>query len=229
MSKIKQIAVSALAVPVLVAGVVSAAPAGQIEGGDIYRVRNVTKNTAFADPITADQCDTVQFRVRIHNPGPEDLTGVNVKATLNTEVAASHSSVVTVSATNANPSSVSDSAGVNLSKAAGMSYVNGSTELLDQSGAKISTLGDTILSSGVSVPNDVGVSVEEKRFVQFQAKVDCPQPPVTPPVTPPTTTKSVPTTLPNTGAGQVAGIVAAVVVASAVAYSWVTGRRLSRQ
>lgn len=227
MSKIKQFAATALVVPVLFAGVASASFGGQIEGGDIYRVRNVTQNTAFADPITANQCDTVQFRVRIHNPGPEALTGVTVKATLNTEVAASHSSVVTVSAENAEPGSVTDSAGVNLSKAAGMSYVAGTTQLLDQSGAVMSSLPDTILTSGVSVANGVGVSTEQKRFVQFQAKVDCPQPPVTPPVTPPTTT--VVKTLPNTGPGQVAGIVAAVVVASAVAYSWVARRRLSRQ
>ena len=227
MSKIKQFAATALVVPVLFAGVASASFGGQVEGGDIYRARNITKNTAFADPISADQCDTVQFRVRIHNPGPEALTGVTVKATLNTEVAASHSSVATVSAENANPSYVTDTAGVNLTKAAGMSYVNGTTQLLDQSGAVMSTLPDTILTSGVSVPNGVGVSTEQKRFVQFQAKVDCPQPPVTPPVTPPTTT--VVKTLPNTGPGQVAGIVAAVVVASAVAYNWVARRRLSRQ
>ena len=228
MSKIKQFAASALIIPVLAVGTVSAITAGQVERGDIYRVRNVTKGqVAFSDPATADQCDTVQFKVRIHNVGPDPITGVVVKATLNTESTVNHSSVATISADNSNPATVSDTASVDLSKAAGMSYVAGSTELLDPNGAVITKLGDTILTSGVSVPNGVGVSTEQRRYVQFEAKVDCPQPPVTPPVTPPATT--VVKTLPNTGPGQVAGIVAAVVVVSAAVYSLVTRRRLSRQ
>jgi uncharacterized repeat protein (TIGR01451 family) len=231
MSKVKQIVATALLVPVAFAGVAAANPAGQIEGGDIYRVRNITKSGAFEDPTKADACETVQFRVRIHNPGPDALTGVTVKATLNTEASASHSSTVTVSATNANPTSTTDTAGVNLSSAQKMSYISGSTELLDQSGAKMSTLGDTILTDGVSVPNGVGVSTEQKRFVQFEAKVDCP--PTTPPVTPPTTTTTstpaAPTKLVNTGAGSTIGIFAAATAAGAVAYRVVLGRRLSRQ
>lgn len=232
MSKLKQIAASALLVPVAFAGVASAAPAGQIEGGDIYRVRNVTKNGAFEDPTKADACETVQFRVRIHNPGPDALTGVVVKATLNTESATSHSSTVTISADNSNPESTSDTAGVNLSSAQKMSYVAGSTELLDANGAKMQTLGDTILTSGVQVPNGVGVSTEQKRLVQFEAKVDCPTtpPPVTPPATTtPTPTPVAPTKLVNTGAGSVIGIFAAATAAGAAAYRFVLGRRLSRQ
>lgn len=230
MTNVKQIATAAIMLPVVFAGVAAANPAGQIEGGDIYRVRNVTKNTAFTDPATADACETVQFRVRIHNPGPDALTGVKVKATLNTEASTSHSSTITVSADNANPASTTDTAGVNLSSAQKMSYVAGSTELLDANGAKMETLGDSILSDGVSVTNGVGVSTEQKRFVQFSAKVDCPTPPVTPPATPPaTTTPAAPTKLVNTGAGSVIGIFAAATAAGIAAYRVVLGRRLSRQ
>jgi hypothetical protein len=230
MSKVKQIAAAALLVPVAFVGVASANPAGQIEGGDIYRVRNITKSGAFEDPTKADACETVQFRVRIHNPGPDALTGVTVKATLNTESATSHSSTVTVSADNANPTSTTDTAGVNLSTAQKMSYVSGSTELLDANGAKMSTLGDSILTSGVGVTNGVGVSTEQKRFVQFSAKVDCPTPPVTPPTTTTTTpTPVTPTKLVNTGAGSTIGIFAAAAAAGTVAYRVVLGRRLSRQ
>lgn len=232
MSNLKQIVAAAVVLPVAFAGVVSAAPAGQIEGGDIYRVRNVSKNTAFVDPASADKCETVQYRVRIHNPGPDALTGVTVKATLTTEAATSHSSQVTVSASNANPASTSDTAGVNLSSAQKMSYVSGSTELLDANGTKMSNLPDGIIGGGVAVPNGVGVSTEQKRFVQFQAKVDCPTPPETPktpeqpkaPVAP-----AAPTELPKTGAGETIALFAVVAATAAAAYNFVVGRRLSRQ
>lgn len=227
MNKLKQIAASVLIVPVVFAGTVSALNAGQVEQGDIYRVRNVTQNGQFTDPATANVCETVQFKVRIHNPGPDPLTGVTVKATLNTESAASHSSVATISADNANPATVSDAAAVNLTKAAGMSYVNGTTQLLDSNGAIITGLGDTILTTGVSVPNGVGVSTEQRRYVQFQAKVDCPTPPVTPPAK--TKTPVAPaSTLPNTGPGEVAAIVVGVSILGATLYRYRLTRSLTK-
>jgi uncharacterized repeat protein (TIGR01451 family) len=222
MSNVKSLIAGVLVLPVLASG---AAPAGQVEGGDIYRVKNVTKNSTFADPATADVCETVQFRVRIHNPGPDALTGVKVKATLNTEASASHSSTVTVSADNANPATTTDTAGVNLSKAAGMTYVAGSTELLDANGAKMSTLADGILNSGVTVTNGVGVSTEQKRFVQFSAKVDCPTTPTTP-KTP--TTPAAPVELPHTGASDVVAAVAGATFVGAIAHRLFTSRRLAK-
>jgi uncharacterized repeat protein (TIGR01451 family) len=220
MSTIKSFAAAVLLAPVVVASTAFATPAGQVEGGDIYRAKNVTKNTAFADPITADVCETVQFKVRIHNPGPDALTNVKVKATLNTEVSASHSSQVTVSADNANPATTTDTAGVNLSKAAGMTYVAGSTQLLDANGAKMSTLADGILGNGVTV-GTVGVSVDQKRFVQFEAKVNCPEKPVTP-VTPET-----PAELPKTGAADVVAVVAGATILGAFAHRFMS-RRLAK-
>ena len=221
MSVIKSFAASVLIVPVVVASTAFAAPAGQIEGGDIYRAKNVTKHTAFADPITADVCETVQFKVRIHNPGPDALTNVKVKATLNTEVSASHSSQVTVSADNANPATTTDTAGVKLSKAAGMTYVAGSTELLDANGSKLSTLADGILGNGVNA-GTVGVSLDQKRFVQFQAKVNCPE-------TPKAEEKPVvtPTELPKTGAADVVAVVAGATILGAFAHRFMS-RRLAK-
>ena len=160
----------------LLAGNALAAPAGQIEGGDIYRVRNVSTNGVFTDPATGTCGNTFQFKVRIHNPGPDALSNVNVKATLPSAVATSHSSQVTVTASNANPSTTTDTAGINLSKAAKLNYINGSTELLDANNAKLQTLGDTILTSGVTI-GTVGVSTQQKRFVQFSVKTDCPTAP----------------------------------------------------
>lgn len=228
--KIKTLIAGAVIAPVVaVSGVVSAATAGQIEGGDIYRVRNVTKNTDFADPINAAKCETVQFKVRIHNPGPDALESVNVKATLSGEAATSHSSKVTVTAANANPSTTTDTAGVNLSESLKLTYIAGTTELLDANNAKMSTLPDTIFTSGVNI-DTVGVSTQQKRFVQFQAKVDCPTPPVTPPVTPTKpTAPAKPAELPKTGAGDVIATVLGVSVLAAVAHRLFTSRRLSRR
>src|ERR1700751_3721492 len=74
---------------------------GQIEQGDIYRAKDVTTNTAFADNITATCGDTVEFRVRIHNGGPDTLTNVKVAATLDqSSSTTSHGSQVSLSADN---------------------------------------------------------------------------------------------------------------------------------
>lgn len=160
----------------LALGVVYAEGEGQIEGGNIYRVRNVTKGGDFTDPANAEACDTVQYKVRIHNPGPGALSQVNVKATLPSGAASSHTSTVTVSSQNADPSSTSDTALVNLSSSQSISYINGSTELLNPSGGVISGLPDGITQGGVNIGN-VGVSIEQLRFVQFKAKISCPEQP----------------------------------------------------
>jgi uncharacterized repeat protein (TIGR01451 family) len=178
MIKALKVAVAAFAVPAMIASApVMAAAAGQIEGGDIYRVKNVTKGGAFTDPADATCGDTVQFRVRIHNPGPDALNGVTASASLSTVEGMSHSSNMTVSATNANPQSTSDSAAVKTDKASKISYVAGSTQLLDANGGVMQNLADGIVGGSVNIPGGVGVSTEQKRFVQFNAKVDCPQTP----------------------------------------------------
>lgn len=174
MKKLLSIVLGAVMVPAVAFSQVAALAAGQIEGGDIYRVSN---GGEFTDPVSAACGNTVTFKVRIHNPGPDALTGVKVSATLPAAAATSHSSKVTVSADNANPTSVSDTAGVNLNTAGKLAYVAGSTELLDAHNAKLQTLADGIVGSSVAVPNGVGVSTEQKRFVQFKAKVECETPP----------------------------------------------------
>lgn len=166
-----------LAVFAVASPTVLAIPAGQIEGGDFYRVKNVTRNGAFADTIDADKCEVVQFKVRIHNPGPDPLTGVRVQATLPTAASTSHSSQVAVSATNANPTSRTDTAAVRLPAAYTISYEAGSTQLLDPNSAVIQNLPDGIVGNGVDVPGGVGVSLNQIRHVQFKAKVNCPEVP----------------------------------------------------
>lgn len=216
MKKLLSVTLGAVMVPTLAFSNVAALAAGQIEGGDIYRVKNVTKNVDFTDPASATCGDTVQFKVRIHNPGPDALTGVKVGATLPTAAATSHSSKVTVSADNANPSSTSDTAGVNLDKAGKLAYVAGSTELLDAHNSKLQSLADGIVGGTVAVPNGVGVSTEQKRFVQFQAKVVC----ETTPTTPETPGKVAPATIASTGpASAIATMFGLSALAAGIGYA----------
>lgn len=197
-----------------------AAPVGSIEG-NFYEVRNVTKNGAYGESATADKCETVKYSISIHNPGPDPLTNVKVQATLDTAPSTNHGSQATVSADNANPASRTDTTSVVLPAAYGMSYEAGSTRLLDPNGGVLQNLPDGIIGSGVTLPNGVGVSLGQIRFVQFQAKVNCdtpvcppgttgtppncdkPKPPVTPPTsttktTPPAATVT-PSVIPATG------------------------------
>lgn len=194
---LKTSAVAAVAAVSLVATPVMAA--GQIEGGNIYRVKNDTQNTTFGDPITAKPCEVVTFKVRIHNPGPDPINNVNVKATLSGETGTSHSSTVTVTSADANPTQMTDTATVKLSSAAKLTYVNNSTQILDTNGGVIQSLtGSDILNGGVTV-SSVGVSTQQIRFVQFKAQIDCPTTTTEQPKTPATPAAAQPTTLPETG------------------------------
>lgn len=251
MSKLSAIVAGVVAMPVLTfagSAIAAEAPTGQIEGGNIYRVKNL-KAGDFVDPANAACGDTVQFRVRIHNIGAYSLENVKVQATLPTAAATSHSSKVTVSASNGN--TVTDTAGVNLDKSGTLSYVNGSTELLDANQAKLSTLGDGIVAGGVSLPDAIGVSTQQKRSVQFSAKVNCDTPKDNDMKVCDLTTKKIvtikesqfdaskytkdlnkcaetPTELTKTGAGDVAGLIAVVAVATAAGYSWFLRRQNAR-
>jgi hypothetical protein len=70
-------------------------------------------------------------------------------------------------------------------------------------------LADGIVGGSVNIPGGVGVSTEQKRFVQFSAKLDCPTPPVTPPKTPenpkntPSTPVHTPAAIPSTGPAEI--------------------------
>src|ERR1700752_5046881 len=99
MSKVSTLVASLATLPVIAfaSTAYAAGNPGQIEQGDIYRAKNVTTNSAFADNTTATCGDVVAFRVRIHNGGPETLTNVNVAATLDqTTSGTSHGSQVSV-------------------------------------------------------------------------------------------------------------------------------------
>jgi uncharacterized repeat protein (TIGR01451 family) len=220
--KLAAATVSGVAAAIMFAAPVFAA-VGQIEGGDIYWAKDVTQNGAFVDPTSAKAGDTLIYRVRIHNPGEACLSNVQVKAILPSAAGTSNKSTITVWADAATTNFISDTATVNLSDNQTISYVSGTTQLLDNNGV-LSTLPETIFTSGVNI-GGVCVSTNNERFVQFQAKVNTPTPvtPVTPTTT--TTTTTHPTTLPNTGAGDVLGIFAGASAAGTAAHAVIARRR----
>lgn len=151
--------------------------AGAIGGGNIVTSKNVTTNSAFADVTNATCSDTVKIRAYVHNPGPDSLTGVRAQAVLPTGSASSFSVKMTVSATNANPASESDTTSIKSNKAATLNYVSGSAEYFDAKGARLGSLNDSIVTTGADVPGGVDVSTLNARYVQIQAKLACPSVP----------------------------------------------------
>jgi hypothetical protein len=231
--KIKSLALSvATAVILPVAGLSGAALAdspGQIDGGDIYRVKNLTKNTDFANTTTADACEQLQYKVRLHNSGFGNVTNIVVKATLSGAAATSNTSNMTATYESPGPEhSISDSATVNLTSVQSISYLNGTTQLLDKDNNVVNSLPDGITGGGVNAGTLAGSTAE---FVQFKAKVNCPtppKPPVTPPSTPPAT-PAAPTTLVNTGPGETAALFAIAMIAGTLGYRKYLSYRLGRQ
>lgn len=187
MTKFSKIAAGLAVVPVVAFAVPAFADGatGQIEQGDIYRAKNMTTGSAFADNITATCGDTVAFRVRIHNGGPETLTNVKVKATLVTAAGTSHGSTVTLTAdNNQDGKTVTANAGVTTAATTTAVYVAGSTQLLDYSTTPggesvIKNLPDGVLTDGVNI-GSVGPTTPQTEEVQFQAKLNCETPPPTP-------------------------------------------------
>jgi len=236
MRKVTTLAAAVAVVPVLaISGSAFATTEnpGQIEQGNIYRVKNITTSGSFAENITAKCGDTVEFRVRIHNGGPATLTNVKVAATLNEASSTSHGSKVSLSAdNNLHDMVVTANAGVNTDEATTATYVSGSTQLLNYGESVLKNLPDGILKGGVNI-GDLGPLTSDTEEVQFQAKLNCPtpKPPVTPPTTTTTTTTptSTPTTLVNTGPGSAIAAFVAATIAGAIGYRAFVSRRLSRQ
>lgn len=213
------------------AGLAMADSPGQIESGNIYKIQNITQKTDFANPATANACDELEYSVQLHNPDYDTISNVVANATLPSGASTSNTSKMTVTYSGGVNSSVSATATLNLASAQSVSYVSGSTELLNVNGQLIKTLPNGVIGSGVNIGNLAGSTTE---YVNFEAKVNCPSTPT--PVTPstpstPSTTPSAPapTALVNTGPGSVIGIFVAATLAGIAAYRWILSRRLSRQ
>lgn len=166
--------VSLLALALMpILGVMAAAPVfadspGNLAGGDLYQVRNVTKNTGYSNSVAAACNETVKFSFKLSNTEYGMLYGVKVAANL-----AGGSATATATNSNDETVSASDTASVSVAKGS-LSYIAGSTQLYTVEGALIKNLPDGITDSGVTTGNLAGSTRE---FVQFQAKVNCPEVP----------------------------------------------------
>jgi len=224
----------AVLVPALFTTAVFADSPGRLaEGSNLYQVRNVTKSEAYslATSVTCDQ--TVKFSTEISNTQFSNISNVTVKATLD--------GTTKVSGVNSANETVTSDGKVTVTVEKGtLSYIAGSTQLLDINGKLIKGLPDTITTGGVNA-GDLAGSTRE--FVQFQAKVSCPTTPneckpgipvgdarctttVTPPTTPPTT----PPELPHTGAGEsILGFLGLGAIVAGAAYFVASRRELNRK
>lgn len=172
MKKLLAIALGAVLVPVVAFSSVSALGRGQFPEGNFYYS---PQNGVAVDPASLTCGNTLTLKIRAHNAGPGVVENTTVSASLPNTVATSHVSKATISSPYADPNAVSDTMTVNLDKAGKLSYVAGSAELLDSAGNKLSTLPDTLTTTGVNI-GTVNVSVQEIRAVQFKVKAECETP-----------------------------------------------------
>jgi hypothetical protein len=148
---------------------------GQLEGGTgTYLVKNLTQGGSYAPAINANACDEVQYSIRLHNVAYGGLTAVNVKVNVPSNSATSNTSTMTATTNLGGISGTNGSATVNLSSAQSISYENGTATLFDGNGNAIKTLPDTITGNGVNIGGLNGSTTE---FVNFKAKVSCPEVP----------------------------------------------------
>jgi hypothetical protein len=150
---------------------------GQIEGGNIFQIQNLTQKSSFANPATANACDELEYSVQLANVGYGNLSNVTVSVNLPTTSGTSNAATMTASGqTGGTPatSTITATATVNISSAQTVSYVNGSTQLLDEKGNLIENLPEGVTTqSGVNIGTLVGSAIE---YVNFKAQVSCPAP-----------------------------------------------------
>lgn len=167
MKKLATLVAAIAALPVLFAATAFADSPGQLAGGDLYQVRNVTKNTGYGNSVAATCNETVKFSFKLSNTEYGMLYGVKVSANL-----AQGSANATATNSAGEAVSASDTATVSVAKGS-LKYIAGSTKLYTVDGTLIKNLADGITAGGVTTGNLAGST---RQFVQFQAKVDCPTP-----------------------------------------------------
>lgn len=153
---------------------VSANSPGQIDGGPIYKIANLTKNSPYANPASANACDEVEYSILLHNSGYSSVTGINVSASLPSTSSTVNTSNVHITYGGGVVSSTDASATLNISSAQTVSYESGSTVLYAGNGAKISNVPDGVIGSGVNIGDLNGSTAE---YLNFKAKISCETPP----------------------------------------------------
>lgn len=177
MSKFSKIAAAFAIVPIVALSGASAFAdtPGQLTGGsNLYEVKDLTTNSAYAKTISPACNDEIEYSMLVNNGGYGDLSSVNLTATL---PSTGGTSTATATTNLGGATGASDSVNVTLPSNATQTLVDGSTVLYDGSGAAISTLPDTITTSGVNIGSLEGSTYE---FVNFKADISCASTPATP-------------------------------------------------
>jgi len=171
MIRFSKLAAALAVLPILaVASPALADSPGQLEGGNVYVVKNLTQGGDYATTISTACNEEVQYSVRLHNIAFGGLTNIKVSANL---ISGTMTAVPDQGAQWGTTASVK----VNLPTNGSLNVEAGTTNLYNSNGSVIKTLPDGITTSGVNVGDLNGSTTE---FVIFKAKVNCP--PVTPPV-----------------------------------------------
>jgi len=151
---------------------------GQFTSGNILYVKDETQNGSWGNTINGvNQCDLLEYKAYLYNPGPSFLSNVQAKVYIPSGASTSNTAGLSLYSVNAYPQSVTANATVNLTSSQSLSYVSGSTELLNQNNQLISNLPDGLTQGGLNI-GQIGASQTE--FLQFDLKVGCNTPPPTP-------------------------------------------------
>ena len=155
----------------LVAPALADSPGQLSNGPDNYKVRNVTQNGAYGRSTSAACNETVKYSIILANSDFGLLKDLTVKANL-------ASGAINASAINANgdTTAVDGSVTVNLAQGS-LVYQKGTSVRITSDGQTRTPLPDGITAGGVNVGELKGST---QIFVQFEAKVNCPEPPKPP-------------------------------------------------
>jgi hypothetical protein len=215
MIRFSKIAAALAVVPVMAFATPALADSpGQLEGGNVYVVKNLTQGGSYSTTINTACNDEVQYSIRLHNIAFGGLTNIKVSANL-------ISGQMTATPDQGADWGTTASVKVNLPANGSLNVEADTTNLYNSSGSVIKTLPNGITTSGVNAGDLNGSTTE---FVIFKAKVACTkQFTVTAAPTTPAPTKA--TSLPNTGAGDVVGLFAGASAAGTAAHAIVTRRK----
>jgi hypothetical protein len=169
MIRFSKIAAALAVVPVMAFATPALADSpGQLEGGNVYVVKNLTQGGSYSTTINTACNDEVQYSIRLHNIAFGGLTNIKVSANL-------ISGQMTATPDQGADWGTTASVKVNLPANGSLNVEADTTNLYNSSGSVIKTLPNGITTSGVNAGDLNGSTTE---FVIFKAKVACP--PVTP-------------------------------------------------
>ncbi len=144
----------------------------QIEGGDIFRIADLSRPSQFSQDATSYPCDLLLYRIRLYNPGGETATKLHLQVDISNEQFRNNTAVAVATSPNIDPSSTTAFATVRFRSPHSLTYVARTTQLLDQNDHLIDKLADGITIGGVGV--SVGdLRSGETKVVQFEMKVSC--------------------------------------------------------